>query len=76
MKNMKIPHCLILATLCLPAAQAAIIYTYVDASLSNTTLNGTPLTLTPTANYATANNWTNNLWSLRSDASYGGDWHL
>lgn len=65
------PLALSLFTFCLSQALLAD-YTYVDATLNNTTLEGQALTQAPPANYATASNSTDDLWSLRTVAGFEG----
>ena len=44
-------------------------FTYVDATLENTTLAGAALTLDPPANYSLVASSSDNLWRLRDDVS-------
>ena len=47
-------------------------FTYVDATLDNTTLAGEELTLEPPANYDTESNSNDDLWSLRIVSGFEG----
>ena len=60
---------LILSALTLPLFAE---FTYVDATLTNTTLAGVALTLNPPANYDTVSNSNDDLWSLRNVTGFEG----
>ena len=47
-------------------------FTYVDATLDNTTLAGAALTLDSPANYSLASSSTDNLWALRNVNGFEG----
>lgn len=71
--NLKAIHILSLAC---AVGSARAEFTYIDATLTNTTLAGAPFSLDPPANYSESAGSSDNLWSYRALSSFEGGFYF